>query len=75
MDAFLDQGNVATTLESDVEGAGSRIVKLLGLASNIGAISQQLFEGEVKSFAKSFDALLASISKKWEKVLWNRQQP
>jgi transaldolase len=75
LDAFLDHGNVATTLESDMAGAGSRIGKLLGLGIDLDAISKQLLEDGVKSFAKSFDALLASITEKREKLLWDWQQP
>jgi len=75
LEAFLDHGNVATTLESDVEGARSRITELAGLGIDIDAITKQLLEDGVKSFAKSFDALLASITKKREKLLWNWQQP
>jgi transaldolase len=51
LDAFWDHGNLATTLESDVEGAGSRIAKLFGLGIDIDAISKQLLEDGVKSFA------------------------
>jgi len=75
LDAFLDHGNVATTLESDMAGAGSRIGKLLGLGIDLDAITKQLLEDGVKSFAKSFDALLASITEKREKLLWDWQQP
>jgi len=75
LDAFLDHGNVATTLESDMAGAGSRIGKLLGLGIDLDAITKQLLEDGVKSFAKSFGALLASITEKREKLLWDWQQP
>jgi transaldolase len=74
-DAFLDHGNVATALESDVEGARSRIAKLGRLGIDLDVITKQVLEDGVKSFAKSFDALLASITEKREKLLWDWQQP
>jgi transaldolase len=75
LDAFLDHGNVATTLGSDVEGARSRIAKLGLLSIDLDTITKQVLEDGVKSFAKSFDALLTSIAEKREKLLWDWQQP
>jgi len=75
LDAFLDHGNVAATLEKDVEGARSRIAKLGRLSIDLDAITKQVLEDGVKSFAKSFNALLTSITEKREKLLWDWQQP
>ena len=75
LDAFLDHGNVTSTLESDVRGARSRISKLDRLGIDFDAITRQVLEDGVKSFAESFDALLASIAEKQEKMLWDWQQP
>ena len=73
--AFLDHGNVATTLESDVGGARNRISELERLGIDLDFITRQVLEDGVKSFSKSFDALLASITEKQEKLLWDWQQP
>jgi transaldolase len=75
LDAFLDHGNVANTVESDVEGARSRIAKLSYLGIDLDLITKRVLEDGVKSFARSFDALLASITEKREKLLWDWQQP
>jgi transaldolase len=75
LDAFLAHGNVATTLESDVEEARSRIAKLSRLGIDLDAITRKVLEDGVKSFAKSFETLLASITEKREKLLWDWQQP
>jgi transaldolase len=74
LEAFLDHGNVATNLETDVEVAGSRIAKLGRLGIDLEAITKQVLEDGVKSFAKSFDALLTSITEKRDKMLWDWQQ-
>jgi transaldolase len=75
LDAFLDHGNVATTLENDVEGAESRIAKLVQLGIDLDAITKQVLKDGVKSFAKSFDSLLASITEKRQRLLEDRRQP
>lgn len=75
LDVFLDHGTVGTTLENDVEGAGRRIAKLAGLGIDFDAITKQILEEGVKSFAKSFEALLASVTEKREKLLWDWQKP
>jgi transaldolase len=75
LDVFLDHGTVGTTLENDVEGAGRRIAKLAGLGIDFDAITKQVLEEGVKSFAKSFEALLASVTEKREKLLWDWQKP
>jgi transaldolase len=75
LEAFLNHGKVATTLESNVEEARSRIANLGRLGLDLEAITQQVLEDGVKSFVESFDALLASITEKREKLLWDWQQP
>jgi transaldolase len=65
---------MATNLETDVEAAGSRIAKLGRLGIDLEAITKQVLEDGVKSFAMSFDALLASITEKRDKLLWDWQQ-
>jgi len=74
LEAFLDHGNMTTNLETDVEVAGSRIAKLDRLGIDLEAITKQVLEDGVKSFAKSFDALLESITEKRDKLLWDWQQ-
>jgi transaldolase len=75
LDDFLDHGTVATTVETDVDGSRMRMAKLAELGIDLDAITRQVLEDGVKSFAESFDSLLASITEKQEKLLWERQQP
>ena len=51
------------------------LAELAELGIDLDAITRQVFEDGVKSFAESFDALLASITEKQEKLLWYWQQP
>ena len=74
LDDFLDHGKVATTVETDVDGARMRMAELAELGIDLDAITNKVLDDGVKSFAKSFDALLASITEKQEKLLWDWQQ-
>jgi transaldolase/glucose-6-phosphate isomerase len=73
--AFLDHGRVASTLEADLEEARARLVRLGDLGVDLGVITQQLLDDGVAAFAKSFEALMASIAEKCERLLagWQHQ--
>jgi transaldolase len=75
LDDFLDHGTVATTVETDVDGARMRLAELAAFGIDLNAITRQILEDGVKSFARSFDALLASITEKRKKLLRDWQQP
>ena len=75
LDDFLDHGKVATSVETDVDGARRRMAEVAELGIDLDAITNKVLEAGVKSFARSFDALLASITEKQEKLLWDWQQP
>jgi len=51
------------------------LAELAELGIDLDAITRQVLEDGGKSFAESFDALLASITEKQEKLLWYWQQP
>ena len=74
LDDFLDHGKVATTVETDVDGARMRMAEVAELGIDLDAITNKVLDDGVKSFAKSFDALLGSITEKQEKLLWDWQQ-
>ena len=74
LEDFLDHGKVAATVETDVDGARMRIAELAELGIDLDAITNKVLDDGVKSFAKSFDALLGSITEKQEKLLWDWQQ-
>jgi transaldolase/glucose-6-phosphate isomerase len=68
LDAFIDHGTVALTLESDVEEAEEALERLSGLGIDLEAVTDKLLEDGVNSFAKSFDTLMTVIAEKREKL-------
>jgi transaldolase len=64
MEAFLDHGTVAPTIETDLEEAYAQLSRLDKLGIDLDAITQKLQDDGVASFAESFEALLASIAGK-----------
>jgi transaldolase len=64
VEAFLDHGTVARTVDSDPGGAKSVLDRLAGLGVDMADVSRVLEEEGVSSFAKSFDELLQSLTDK-----------
>jgi transaldolase len=75
LDDFLDHGKLAATVETDVDGARMRLAEVAELGIDLDAITKRVLDDGVKSFARSFDALLASITEKQKRLLWDWQQP
>jgi transaldolase/glucose-6-phosphate isomerase len=75
LNAFLDHGTVAPTLESGLEEARGQLERLAKLSIDLDAITQQLQDDGVAAFAKSFESLIASIAVKREQLLakWHRR--
>ena len=69
LQAFLDHGNVASTIETDLDGARARLDQLSQLGIDLGAITEKLQDDGVDAFAKSFEGLMGSIEAKREKLL------
>ncbi|MFQ5859629.1 MAG: bifunctional transaldolase/phosoglucose isomerase, partial [Anaerolineae bacterium] len=69
LNAFLDHGTVASTLEADVEEAQAQLARLSELGIDLDAITQQLQADGVDSFARSFETLMASIAEKRDRLL------
>ena len=65
----MAHGTVAQTLESGLEGAEAQLARLADLGIDLDAITQQLQDDGVASFAKSFDDLMDSISEKRQRLL------
>lgn len=63
MDAFRDHGTVKVTLTEDVEGARKTIADAERLGLDLDGVTKTLVDEGVASFTKSFDDLLAAISK------------
>ncbi|GAB4533196.1 MAG: bifunctional transaldolase/phosoglucose isomerase [Anaerolineae bacterium] len=75
LEAFMDHGTVAPTLEAGLEEARARLTALAGSGVDLDAITQKLQDDGVASFASSFESLLASIAEKRDRLLagWELQ--
>ena len=74
LDDFLDHGKVATTVETDVDGARMRLAELAELGIDLDAITNKVLDEGVAAFAKSFEGLIASIAEKRRRLLDDGQQ-
>jgi len=75
LNAFQDHGTVAPTLEIGLEVAREQLARLAELGVDLEAITQKLQDDGVAAFARSFDALIASIDEKRNRLRtgWQRQ--
>jgi transaldolase len=62
--AFLDHGTVARTIDKDLSGAYKTMEDLAAAGIDIDAVTAQLEEEGIASFAKSYDSLLAGVAAK-----------
>lgn len=69
LQAFLDHGVVAPTLEAGVEAACRQLEALAALGVDLDAITRQLLDDGIAAFAQSFESLLASIANKRQQLL------
>jgi transaldolase/glucose-6-phosphate isomerase len=67
--AFLDHGKVALTLENDIEEAKAQLAQLKTLDIDFNAVTKKLLDEGVIAFVKSFEALMASIAEKRDRLL------
>ena len=74
LDDFLDHGKVATTVETDVDGARIRMAELAERGIDLDAITSKVLNEGVAAFAKSFEGLIASIAEKRKRLLDDGQQ-
>jgi transaldolase/glucose-6-phosphate isomerase len=63
LEAFLDHGRVALTLQQDVEGARRLLDQLATNGIDLAAITQELEDEGVAGFAKSFRESIQQLSK------------
>lgn len=73
--AYLDHGQVVQSLSSGSDEARLQLARLSELGINLDAVTQQLQDDGVAAFVKAFEALMASIAAKRDKLLadWNFQ--
>jgi len=62
--AFLEQGTVARTIDTDVPGAQAVIDGLPGVGVDLEAVAAKLEDDGVASFAASFDDLLETLQER-----------
>lgn len=64
LDAFMDHGTVARTIDANPAMARQQLAELAGLGIELDEITEQLQKDGVKSFADAFDVLMQSIADK-----------
>ena len=62
--AFLDHGTVERTIDKDLSSAHKTMEDLAAAGIDIDAVTAQLEEEGIASFAKSYDSLLAGVASK-----------
>ncbi len=61
IEAFLDHGVVARTLDADLDGARDTLRRLEALGISMDVVTQELIDEGVAAFAKSFEELIETI--------------
>jgi transaldolase len=69
IDAMLDHGVVARTLDSDLDQARAELEALEDAGISMEQVTRQLEEDGVKLFSQSFDELIDTISKKRDQMM------
>jgi transaldolase len=64
IDAFVDRGTLARTIDADVEGAMLVLEQLATLGIDMDDVTHKLEVEGVASFSKSFDELLSTLAAK-----------
>ncbi len=64
LEAFMDHGVVAVTIEQGLDQARADVARLADLGIDLDAITQKLQDDGVAAFAKSFESLMNSIAQK-----------
>ena len=64
LEAFLDHGTVALTLESDLDEARAQLNELAALGINLDEVTQGLLDEGVKNFVEPYDKLIKTITEK-----------
>ena len=75
IDAFLDHGTVALTLEGGLDEALDQLARLRSLGVDLDAVTRQLQDDGVTAFARSFESLLVSVGQRKKDLLaeWHRR--
>jgi transaldolase/glucose-6-phosphate isomerase len=69
LNAFLDHGKIAPTLEAEIDEAQAELSQLQALGIDLNAITKKLLDEGLVAFVKSFETLMASIADKRDRLL------
>jgi len=69
LEAFLDHGAVALTLESDLDEARAQLNDLAELGIHLEEVTQQLLDEGVDNFVKPYDELIKTLTEKKEALI------
>jgi transaldolase len=64
LEAFLDHGSIALTLERGLDGAREQLSSLPELGINLYDVTQELLDEGVENFVKPYDSLIKTITAK-----------
>jgi transaldolase len=64
LEAFIDHGSIALTLEHGLDEAREQLTSLSELGINLDDVTQELLEEGVENFVKPYDSLLKTITEK-----------
>jgi transaldolase len=68
LQAFLDHGKVAMTVESGLEEARQQVDRLSELGVDLDRVTQKLLDDGVEAFAKAFNGLMSSITERRDRM-------
>lgn len=69
LDAFLDHGVIANTIEDNIDEVNAQLAALAALGIDLNQVGEELQEEGVAKFNKPFDSLLATIDAQREKLV------
>lgn len=72
IDAFLDHGTVAQSVEQGVDEAHSVVVELESLGISMDQVTHELLDEGIQKFSEPFEALLAAIAEKTKQLTTTR---
>jgi transaldolase len=69
IEAFLDHGTVALTLERDLPQSRAQLARLAELGIDLEAVTRQILDEGVEKFVKPHDALMGALAQKQERLI------
>lgn len=64
LEAFMDHGTAALTIDRDLDGSRHRLAQLVELGIDLEAVTARLLEEGIAAFARPFESLMQSIGRK-----------